>query len=159
MKPADAQLARDLVARTKTATLSTLSSRQDGSVYPFGSLVAAAVDARGFPLLLLSSLAEHTKNLVASPHASLLFADHAPASEEDPLAGARVTLIGDVSRVDDDELPTVRAAYLERHPGAATYAGFKDFAFYRLQVAEIRMVAGFGRMGWIDVAAYVGDVV
>lgn len=153
MKPADAQLARDLVARTKTATLSTLSTREDGSVYPFGSLVAAAVDARGFPLLLLSSLAEHTKNLVASPHASLLFADHV---SEDPLAGARVTLIGDVTRVTDDEVPVVRAAYLERHPAAATYAGFKDFAFYRLEVAEIRMVAGFGRMGWIDVAEYVG---
>ena len=151
MNTADARLARDLVTRTKTATLSTLSRRDDGTVYPFGSLVAAAADARGFPLLLLSSLAEHTKNLASSPHASLLFADH---TADDPLANARVTLLGEMNRVSDDELATVRDAYLARHPEAATYAGFEDFAFYRLEVTEIRMVAGFGRMGWIDVADY-----
>ena len=151
MKPNDAQLARDLVARTKTATLSTLSRRDDGTLYPFGSLVAAATDARGFPLLLLSSLAEHTKNLVGSPHASLMFADH---TSDDPLENARVTLLGEVKRVADDDVASVRDAYLARHPEAAMYAGFKDFAFYRLEVTEIRMVAGFGRMGWIDVADY-----
>jgi len=152
MKPADARLARDLVTRTKAATLSTLSMREDGSVYPFGSLVAVATDTRGFPLLLLSSLAEHTKNLVTNPRASLLFADHA---SDDPLANARVTLLGEVKRVPDLELPPVRVTYLESHPEAATYAGFKDFAFYCLDVSEIRMVAGFGRMGWIDPAEYV----
>ena len=132
--------------------LSTLSIREDGAVYPFGSLVAVATDARGFPLLLLSTLAEHTKNLVASPRASLLFADHAA---EDPLANARVTLLGEVKRVHDDDLAFVRDTYLAAHPEATTYVGFKDFAFYRLEVSEVRMVAGFGRMGWIDVGDYV----
>lgn len=152
MKPADAELARALVARTKTAALSTLTTREDGSVYPFGSLVAAATDAAGSPLLLLSSLAEHTKNIAVNPRASLLFADHA---SEDPLASARVTLIGEVKPVPDDERTAARDAYLARHPEAATYAGFKDFAFYRLEIAEIRMVAGFGRMGWIEPAEYL----
>ncbi len=154
MNPNDAELARDLVAGTKTATLSTLATREDGTTYPFGSLVAAATDPRGQPLLLLSSLAEHTKNLLATPHASLLFADHAA---KDPLASARVTLLGEVKRVEHAELPVVREAYLARHPEAATYVDFKDFAFYRLDIREIRMVAGFGRMGWIEVADYLRD--
>jgi len=151
MKPADAQRARDLVTRTKTATLSTLATREDGAVYPFGSLVATSPDEHGRPILLLSALAEHTKNLAVHPRASLLFAD---PSSEDPLANARVTLLGEVKRVPDDERVAARDAYLARHPEAATYEGFKDFAFYRLEVAEIRMVAGFGRMGWIDAADY-----
>lgn len=148
----DARLARDLVTRTKAAMLSTLSTREHGSVYPFGSLVAVATDARGYPLLLLSTLAEHTKNLLTSPRASLLFAD--PASE-DPLANARVTLLGEMKRVPDDELVFVRGTYLAAHPAATTYVGFKDFAFFQLEVSEVRMVAGFGRMGWIDVGDYV----
>jgi len=151
MKPADAQLARDLVARTKTATLSTLAARGEGALYPFGSLVATSPDERGRPILLLSKLAEHTKNLAANPRASLLFADH---TSDEPLANPRVTLLGEVQRVSDDERPLVRDEYLARHPEAATYEGFKDFAFYRLEVAEIRIVVGFGRMGWIDVADY-----
>ena len=151
MKPADAELARDLVARAKTATLSTLSTREDGTTYPFGSLVASATDTRGRPLLLLSSHAEHTKNLLAIPRVSLLFADHAAS---DPLASARVTLLGEVKRVEPTELQLVRGAYLARHPEAAMYVDFEDFGFYRLDVREIRMVAGFGRMGWIDVADY-----
>ncbi len=151
MKPADAKLVRDLVGRAKTATLSTLARRDDGAVHPFGSLVAIATDAAGSPLLLLSSLAEHTKNLVADARASVLVADLASG---DPLANARVTLVGEVKRVADDEVEAVRTTYLAQHPQAATYAGFTDFAFYRLVIAEIRMVAGFGRMGWIDSAEY-----
>lgn len=151
MKPSDVQTARDLVARAKSATLSTLSTRDDGSLCPFGSLVATATDERGSPLLLLSSLAEHTKNLTTNPQASLLFADH---TSNDPLATARVTLMGEVKLVPAEELATARKTYLARHPEAAAYAGFTDFAFYRLEVAEIRMVVGFGRMGWIDAAEY-----
>jgi putative heme iron utilization protein len=147
----DAHLARELVSRSRTATLATLASRDDGPHYPFGSLVATAPDDRGRPLLLLSSLAEHTKNLTACPRASLLFADHAIAN---PLANARVTLLGDLRRAKDDELDTVRTAYLARHPEAAAWACFKDFAFYRLEISEVRLVAGFGRMSWIDLADY-----
>jgi heme iron utilization protein len=149
--PAD--LARDLVRRSKTATLATLARRDgDPSPYPFGSLVAAAVDARGVPLLLLSSLAEHTKNLSDCPHASLLYAEHVAV---DPLAGPRVTLVGNVIRIGNDQRDSARAAYLAHHPSASTWVDFPDFAFHRLDIVEIRMVAGFGKMGWIDVGDYL----
>ncbi|MDF2696498.1 MAG: hugZ, partial [Labilithrix sp.] len=116
--------ARELVARSKTATLATLLAHDESSPpYPFGSLVTTATDERGRPLLLLSSLAEHTKNLRACPRASLLYADH---SADDPLAGPRVTLVGNVVPVTEHERPAVRAIYLARHPSAATWVDFAD---------------------------------
>lgn len=150
MSPNEVQAARRLVASAKTAMLSTLATRPDGT-YPFGSLVAAAVDDHGAPLLLLSALAEHTKNLVATPRASLLFVEE---GAEDPLASARVTLLGDVARVGEDTLGAVRTRYLARHPEAGAWSTFADFGFYRMTVGEIRYVAGFGKMGWIDPAQF-----
>jgi heme iron utilization protein len=151
--PEDAEAARQLVRAATTATLSTLSAPSNGSApYPFGSLVATATDARGIPLLLLSSLAEHSKNLAACPRASLLFTQ--PDAAE-PLASPRVTLLGEVAPVRGQDVPRVRDAYLARHPNASAWASFKDFAFYEMTIAEVRLVAGFGKMGWIDVADYL----
>lgn len=120
--------------------------------HPFVSLVAIAVDARGRPLLLLSGLAEHTKNLAASPKASILVTD-APA-DGDPLARARVTLTGACARVAEAERDAVRDAYLARHPEASAWASFADFGFFRLEPEAIRVVAGFGRMAWLSSADY-----
>lgn len=153
MSPDDIEAARRLVASAKTATLSTLAPRGgEGPPYPFGSLVAVATDPRGAPLLLLSALAEHTKNLLACPRASLLFAESGAA---DPLARSRVTLLGDVASVPEAELVTARQRYLAAHPEAGTWASFNDFAFYAMTLAEVRLVAGFGRMGWIAPDEYL----
>jgi hypothetical protein len=137
-----AQLCRALAAGAKTATLSTLNP----GGYPYGSLVAVAFDDRGRPLLLLSQLAEHTTNLLARPQASILV--HEAASEQ-PLAAGRMTILGKMGRADE-----ARDAYLAQHPEAAEYAGFRDFAFYRLEPESIRYVGGFGRMSWVDVEEY-----
>jgi putative heme iron utilization protein len=151
MKPEDASLARKLVDDAKTATLSTLTRDDPAAQYPFASLVATVADEHGRPVLLLSKLAEHTKNLTACPRASLLYADHlAP----DPLASPRVTLLGRVHRVPDDEITPARDRYLAQHPSASTWATFADFAFYRLEIEDIRLVVGFGKMGWIDPGEY-----
>src|SRR5256885_13852050 len=117
----DARIARELAARAKHATLATVGLRPAG--HPFASLVAVASDDEGRPLLLLSALAEHTKNLVACEKASLLVA-------ESDLTAARVTILGACSRADD---AAVRARYLEIHPDAAQWAEFKDFSFFRLE--------------------------
>lgn len=145
----DSELARDLVDGARKAVLSTLALRPAG--YPFGSLVAIATDERGRPLLLLSQLAEHTKNLQACANASLLVADEAAA---DPLASPRVTLLGACTLVPAGEVEAVRTRYLAHHPEAETWAAFRDFAFYRLEPVDVRLVAGFGRMSWIDGEAF-----
>jgi putative heme iron utilization protein len=141
---------RALVRSATVATLSTLA--RDPAGVPFGSLVAIAADDSGRPILLLSKLAEHTQNLLACADASILVAD---ASATDPLASGRVTLIGRCARVPDGDVASCRARFLERQPSAAQYVDFADFAFYRLEPTALRYVGGFGRMSWVDAAAYL----
>lgn len=141
---------RALVAAARTATLSTLARDPPG--HPYGSLVAVAFDHSGRPLMLLSKLAEHTQNLAARPEASILVAE---PGEGDPLARARVSILGKTARVPDAEEDAARATFLAAHPEAAGYASFADFAIWRLEPAAIRFIAGFGRMAWVDPADYV----
>jgi hypothetical protein len=114
---------------------------------PYASLVLSACAPDGTPLLLLSRLAQHTQNLLADPRASLLF--DGTAGLDDPLTGARVTLVG---RCEASADPALRARYLARHPSAELYAGFADFSLWRLVVERAHLVAGFGRIEWIDAA-------
>jgi putative heme iron utilization protein len=114
---------------------------------PFVSLVAAACDSEASPLLLLSDLAQHTKNLIAKPAMSLLFEDM--AGHADPLAGPRLTLLGQAERCDD---PRMAARFAARHPASAAYAGFADFHLYRVSIERGHLVAGFGRIAWIEAA-------
>lgn len=130
--------ARQLLRRARTATLSTLN-REDG--IPYASLVNLATDVTGWPLILVSTLAWHTRNLLADARASLLVAE--PPSSGDALTGPRVTIMGRFVKVDEAGL---QRRYLARHPEAALYAGFGDFAFWRLQPIRVHAVAGFGRI-------------
>jgi putative heme iron utilization protein len=147
-----AERCRALVAAARSATLSTIA--RDPAGFPYGSLVTVAADARGRPLLLLSTLAEHTQNLLARADASLLFVEPARPAET-PLALARVTLLGPCRPIDQGERADARAAFLAVHPDAAQTADFKDFAFYRLDPIALRYIGGFGRMSWVTAADYL----
>jgi heme iron utilization protein len=124
----------------------TLATSQDG--WPYASLVLAAVDHDASPLLLLSDLAEHSKNLKRDARASLLF--DGTAGRDDPLTGARVTVLGEARAVEDARL---LGRFARRHPSAAGYAGFADFHLYRLDIARAHLVAGFGRIHAINAPA------
>ncbi len=128
--------ARFHLRTARQATLSTLDS--DGS--PYGSLVLVATLADGCPLLLISNLAVHTRNLASDPRCSLMI--DATAGYADPLTGPRLTVTG--RAVSDDAAAAGRARFLARHPGAARYAGFGDFAFWRVHPARGHLVADFG---------------
>ena len=143
--PTHAERAKTLSARLTTGTLCTLAVDPDG--YPYGSFVTVAFDD-GNPVFLISALAEHTKNLERDSRASLLVAESVAA---DPLANGRVTMLGRCNRVEADGGRT-RAAFLAVHPNAAYYAGYRDFAFWKLHVASVRYIGGYGRMSWIDEA-------
>ena len=142
-EPSDAERGRTLLGATRTGALATLTV--EGGV-PFGSVVAYAVDDLGRPLLCLSDLAEHSRNLAADPRASLMAA---ATGEGDPLALARVTVLGAVTELHDDARAAALHTYRERHPGAF-YATFDDFRLYRLDVDSVRYVGGFGRMSWVS---------
>lgn len=138
-----AQTIRRIVRSAPRAALATVLRESGGA--PYVSLVSLATDHDGAPLLLLSQLAEHTRNLRADARASLLL--DATGEREDPLAGERVTLQG---RIEPSSEPRHRARYLARHPGAAMYADFTDFTFYHMAVERAHLVAGFGRIHWVD---------
>ncbi len=143
--PTHAERARTLATQMTTGTLCTLAGEPEG--YPYGSFVTVAFDD-GNPVYLVSTLAEHTRNLQRDPRASLLVAE---GGSEDPLANGRVTLLGPCRQVDGDG-GSVRAAFLATHPNAAYYADFRDFAFWQLRVKSIRYIGGYGRMSWVEAA-------
>lgn len=133
-----ARLARLTVRQAFTGSLATLDL---AGGYPFASLVTVACSADGDPILLLSGLARHTKNIAQTGKASLLL--EAPFASGDPLAAARVTLQGDVAKTKSE---TSRGRFLARHPEAEGYADFTDFSFYELRVSSAHFIAGFGRI-------------
>ena len=140
---ASVEIARRLVRAADRGVLSTRSSDHDG--WPYGSLVMIAPDHDLSPILLLSDLAEHTKNLAADPRVSLLV--DGTAGVEDPLSAPRVTLIGRIARSEDR---AIAARYIAHHPAAALHAGFPDFHYYRLVLERAHLVAGFGRIAWLE---------
>jgi putative heme iron utilization protein len=149
-----ADAVRTMVDGSTQGTLSTLAV--DPAGFPFGSIVSFAPDADGDPLFVISQLAEHTRNLTVDPRASLLVAEPAPDGDRtaDPLARGRVTLIGEARIVPDEQQAAAVGVVAARIPAVAGYAGYGDFACYRLEVLAIRWVGGFGAMDWIDVEAY-----
>lgn len=129
--------ARKLLREARSGALATLTT---GSGDPYCSLVNVATAADGAPLLLLSRLAVHTRNILADNRVSLMLDER---KEGDPLQGARVMLAG---RAQATEEPDSRRRYLARQPEARMFADFPDFAFYRVALSGAHLVAGFGRI-------------
>lgn len=142
--------ARVLMRGCNRVALATLLPDEDGGARPFASLAAVAFDHDGSPLLLLSRLAEHTRNLAADARLSLLF--DGTEGLANPQEGARATVIGRAGRSDD---PRHRARYLARHPAARLHADFADFAFYRVAIEAVHHVGGFARAVRLDGAPLV----
>ncbi len=115
------------------------------------------LDEQGRPVFLISTMAMHTQNLLGDPRASLLVTP--PESRTDPLGAARVTLMGSATRVPDGDVAQVRALYLARHPNASYWVDFNDFGFFRMEIADIYFVGGFGSMGWVAPEEYAAAAV
>lgn len=129
--------AKKLLREGRSAALATL---MPGSGDPYCSLVNVASAADGAPLLLISRLAVHTKNILADRRVSVMIDER---KEGDPLQGARIMLMGTAAATDD---PEIRRRYLDRQPEAEMFAGFADFAFYQVALKAAHLVAGFGRI-------------
>lgn len=136
--------AEDVRALTRCALTASLATIDQATGYPYASLVTTATACDGTPVMLLSSLARHTRNLLADSRASLLV--DGTAGSADPLAGGRATLIGRVSRVADGSAAAARTRFLARHPEAESYADFADFGFFALAPERAHYVGGFGRI-------------
>ena len=138
-----AKEALQFLRTTQSGVLSTFSTKFSG--YPFGSVAPFVLDHSGQPIILISTIAEHTKNIIANPKVSLLVF----AGDEDLQANARLTLIGEAIQINKGDTD-LRARYLRYLPQAASYFDMHDFSFYRIEIAQVRYIAGFGKMGWIS---------
>ena len=129
--------ARTIVRAALKASLGTLLQP---SGHPYASLLLTASEPDGSPIFLISTLALHTKNLTADARASLLI--DATGTDADPMAGSRITLIGEARPTTS---ATARRRFLARHPNAG-YADFPDFSFYAFDIASAHFIGGFGRI-------------
>ena len=136
--------ARQLMRGLDSASLAT---RLAGADWPYASLVLVALDYDATPILLISRLAEHTRNIQADDRVSLLF--DATGGLDNRLTGARLTVLGH-ARPTTDAIAIRR--FVDRHPGATAYASFADFGFYRVAMGRAHLVAGFGRIHWLEAA-------
>jgi hypothetical protein len=139
-----AALIRRLIRGGATAVLATAVG---DSGWPYASLVLTACDHDAAPLVLISKLAEHTKNIAADDRVSLLF--DGTEGLEHRLTGPRASVQGRAAPTEDR---ACRERFLRRHPEAAEYVDFADFGFYRIAVERAHLVAGFGRVFWTEAA-------
>ncbi len=143
------RLARTVMRSVDRAVLAT---RRGDDGWPYGSLVLVTLGLDATPILLVSTLAEHTRNIAADDRVSLVFDGTAGLAQ--PMEGPRVTVLGRAAPAAD---PHLRVRYLARHPDAALYANFTDFAVHAITVTTAHLVAGFGRIHRIGAADLLLD--
>ena len=132
---------RCLMRGTRSAALSTALTTADS--WPYGSLVTVAIDQDTAPLLLMSTLSDHTRNLCVDNRGALLFL--APSRYRNPQRNVRVTVMGQIRKTNK-----VKHAdrFLAMHPEAAMYSGFGDFDFYRMNIEKVHWIGGFAEARW-----------
>jgi heme iron utilization protein len=147
-----ARLARSLLRRSRQGALATLMAESGD---PYCSLVNVASHADGSPILLISRLALHTRNILADDRVSLMLDERA---EGDPLEGSRIMLAGRAEQAGADDLPLSRRRYLNAHPSAEAFVNFSDFSFFRIRPAGGHLVAGFGRIVDLTPEQFLTDI-
>ena len=139
--------ARRYLRARRHGVLSTISRNFDG--YPFGSVATYVLDHEARPVVLISRLAEHTRNIESDPRVSLLVSD----AGEDVQASARLTLIGDAARAVGDP-GALHARYLKYRPDAQKLLTLGDFSWWTITPRALRFIGGFGDIRWITAASY-----
>lgn len=150
VKPA--RLTRSLLARRRQGALATLMPESGD---PYCSLVNVGSMPDGSPVLLISRLAIHTRNILNDPRVSLMLDERAPG---DPLEGARIMLAGTAEETQGDDAGLARRRYLAAHPSAEDFAGFKDFSFFKIVPKGVHLVAGFGRIVDLEPRDFLTDL-
>jgi putative heme iron utilization protein len=146
------KVARSLLRRSRQGALATLMA---GSGDPYCSLVNVASHADGSPILLVSRLALHTRNILGDSRVSLMLDERA---EGDPLEGSRIMLAGRAEEASADDLEILRRRYLNAHPSAEAFVSFKDFSFFRIRPGGVHLVAGFGRIVDLKPEQFLTDI-
>lgn len=138
------QAARSLMMSEYQGILSTHSLEAQG--YPFGSVTPYCFDRQGRPVIQISRIAQHTKNILADPKVSLLVMER---NGDDVQANGRVTYLGQAQQVAPDDKDTIER-YYRFFPDARDYHKTHDFDFYRLEFYRVRFIGGFGKIYWVE---------
>jgi putative heme iron utilization protein len=146
------RLARSLLRRSRQGALATLMA---GSGDPYCSLVNLASHPDGSPILLISRLAVHTKNILGDPRVSLMLDERA---DGDPLEGSRIMLAGRAEEAGGEAVALLRRRYLNAHPSAVAFVDFGDFSFFRIMPTGTHLVAGFGRILDLKPKSFLTDI-
>ena len=146
------RLVRSLLRRSRQGALATLMA---GSGDPYCSLVNLASHPDGSPILLISRLAVHTKNILADPRVSLMLDERV---DGDPLEGSRIMLAGLAEEAAGEAVALLRRRYLSAHPTAEAFVDFGDFSFFRIMPTGTHLVAGFGRILDLKPKAFLTDI-
>ena len=146
------RLSRSLLRRSRQGALATLMARSGD---PYCSLVNVASHADGAPILLISRLALHTKNILADSRVSLMLDERAAG---DPLEGARIMLAGRAEEAEGETASILRRRYLNAHPSAEAFVDFKDFSFFLMVPTGLHLVAGFGRIIDLKPAQFLTEI-
>jgi putative heme iron utilization protein len=141
--------ARRFTRGQTSGVLSTISKRLDG--FPFGSVSPFILDHSGRPVILISDIAEHTKNINADPRVSIIVQ---PYSSDMQVTG-RITVIGRAEKLEEKD--SLGPRYLRYFPQAAGYFAMHDFHFYRIEPVRIRWIGGFGHIFWVDPQPYLAE--
>ena len=137
---------QNFIQQEKFGVLSTLSLKHDG--WPFGSATPYAISASGDPIILVSSLAEHTKNMLNDPRVSLFIQDM--TTNANPQSIARATLLGVVESLNEKEVEVATQQYVSRFPEAAQNFQLGGFSLLKIGVKQVRYIGGFGEMFWVN---------
>ena len=138
--------ARELILQQSFGVLSTISIDVPG--YPFGSVTPYCVDDQCRPVIYISHIAQHTRNILADSRVSLTVVENNGGSD-DVQAQGRVTCIANARPMDQDEA-RARERYFRYFPSARQYDQTHDFAFFRLELVRVRFIGGFGRIHWVE---------
>jgi len=144
--------AKSLLRRSRQGALATVMVNSGD---PYCSIVNVAANADGAPLLLISRLAVHTKNILADNRVSLMLDERVAG---DPLEGSRIMVAGRAEELAGEAVTLARRRYLAAHPSAEAFADFKDFAFFRIAPSGLHLVAGFGRIIDLKPAQFLTDI-
>jgi putative heme iron utilization protein len=156
MQPASdfdpARVVRSLLRQSRQGALATLMV---GSGDPYCSLVNVATHPDGSPILLISRLAVHTRNILGDSRVSLMLDER---TEGDPLEGSRIMLNGRAEQAAGSEQEILRRRYLKAHPSAEAFVDFEDFSFFRIKPIGTHLVAGFGRIVDLKPEQFLTDI-
>lgn len=133
-----------LLTHEDDGVLSTISLDVPG--YPFGSVTPYCLDSNFIPNILISSIAQHTKNIIANPKVSLLINEKNIKANKQSLS--RLTYVGEAQKVTDDA--DIKKRYISYFSAASEYFETHNFSFYRINPVRLRFIGGFGKIYWIE---------